>query len=93
MSKKLNINNPATKYITETKEKQKNNEGLDMEQLREQVKKEIIEEMGLKIERKSKRAQFLLKPSLFNKLKEDAEKNGTTANNLINTILETYFKS
>ena len=39
-------------------------------------------------ESKSKRVQLLIKPSLHSLLKEKAEREGTSVNNLINEILE-----
>lgn len=41
-------------------------------------------------ERKSKRLNLLLKPSLFEALKKAAELQGTSVNALINTVLEAY---
>ena len=40
------------------------------------------------IETKSRRLQLLLKPSIFKKLKQTADKKHTSVNDLVNSILE-----
>lgn len=48
---------------------------------------EIIKPLN-RAESKSKRLQLLIKPSLHSLLKDKAEQEGTSVNNLINEILE-----
>ena len=46
-----------------------------------------------KEEAKDKRFSLLIKPSLYNRLKDLAEKKGTSVNNVINVILESVLEA
>lgn len=46
----------------------------------------------LYIEKKTKRLQLLMQPSLFEKIKEAADENGTSVNDLIHKTLEERFR-
>ncbi|MCX3072519.1 hypothetical protein [Providencia stuartii] len=42
------------------------------------------------VETKSKRVQMLMQPSLFNSIKEEAEKKGISVNEMMHTILKNH---
>ena len=43
------------------------------------------------IETKSKRVQMLMQPSLYNSIKEEAEKEGVSVNEMMHEILKNHF--
>lgn len=80
MAKKSFKDSPALRFITANEEEKIN------------PKKDELPK-GYKIspvyiETKSRRLQLLLKPSIFKKLKQTADKKHTSVNDLVNSILE-----
>lgn len=85
MAKKSFMDSPALRFITSNEEKTVKEEKIT-------PKKEELPK-GYKIspvyiETKSRRLQLLLKPSIFKKLKQTADKKHTSVNDLVNSILE-----
>lgn len=66
------------------------------EKIREEVREEVRQEERAKLyaeiarETKSKKLQLLVYPSIYNKFKELADRQGTSVNNLINEIMREY---
>lgn len=52
-----------------------------------------INSLKFKEELKGKRFSLLIKPSLYNRLKDLAEEKGTSVNNVINVILESVLEA
>lgn len=85
MAKKSFMDSPALRFITANEEEPQKEEKIA-------PKKEELPK-GYKIspvyiETKSRRLQLLLKPSIFKKLKQTADKKHTSVNDLVNSILE-----
>lgn len=85
MAKKSFMDSPALRFITSNEEKPQKEEKIT-------PKKDELPK-GYKIspvyiETKSRRLQLLLKPSIFKKLKQTADKKHTSVNDLVNSILE-----
>lgn len=85
MAKKSFMDSPALRFITANEEKTVKEEKIT-------PKKDELPQ-GYKIspvyiETKSRRLQLLLKPSIFKKLKQTADKKHTSVNDLVNSILE-----
>lgn len=86
MAKKSFMDSPALRFITA------NEEEKTVKEEKVAPKKEELPK-GYKIspvyiETKSRRLQLLLKPSIFKKLKQTADKKHTSVNDLVNSILE-----
>lgn len=80
--KSFNLDNPALQFISTPEEKKK-----------EEAEVIAPAPEGYKInplylEKKSRRLQLLLKPSVFDKLKARADQEGNSVNELIHIILE-----
>ena len=86
MAKKSFMDSPALRFITAKEEEQ------TVKEEKITPKKDELPQ-GYKIspvyiETKSRRLQLLLKPSIFKKLKQTADKKHTSVNDLVNSILE-----
>lgn len=60
----------------------------EREKIRQEERAKIYAEIGR--ETKSKKLQLLVFPSVYNKLKDLAEREGTSVNNLINELMREY---
>ena len=95
MSKKNFKDNPALQFmskpeiiikeITQAKDEQK------LRGVNGVVPNSFVQKF-VPFEAKSKRFNMLIRPSVFVRLKNEAENKGTSINNLINTILELYLE-
>lgn len=85
MSKKFNIENPVTAFISST--------GTEAEQTAEDTAtSKSSEEVKVmpKREPKTRRTQFLIRESTAEALKKYAEENNTSMNEVVNVALETF---
>lgn len=78
MAKKSFMDSPALRFITANEEEKPQKEELP----------KGYKISPVYIETKSRRLQLLLKPSIFKKLKQTADKKHTSVNDLVNSILE-----
>lgn len=86
MAKKtFNLNNPAMQFISTPTE-----EPIKPEEIAPAPEGYKIS--PLYVEKKTKRLQLLLKPSVFDKLKAKALKEDRSVNDIINTYLEEILK-
>lgn len=84
MSKKTfksNLENPALQFISNATSKERT------EKKEQDIHTQAPEGYKLVPEVKSKRLQLLIQPSLYNRIKEKAEKTGTSVNDTIHNIL------
>lgn len=85
MAKKtLNLDNPAMQFISTPHEEEQATVTAPAP--------EGYKPNPLYIEKRSKRLQLLLQPSLYEKVKARADKQGCSVNDLIHTILENETK-
>ena len=85
MAKKtLNLDNPAMQFISTPTEEEHTTVPAPAP--------EGYKPNPLYIEKRSKRLQLLLQPSLYEKVKARADKQGCSVNDLIHTILENETK-
>lgn len=85
MAKKtLNLDNPAMQFISTPTEEEHTTVTAPAP--------EGYKPNPLYIEKRSKRLQLLLQPSLYEKVKARADKQGCSVNDLIHTILENETK-
>lgn len=82
MNVKKDFNNAASKFISIAKEKPIDSQPLNTEA-------EIIYEIK---ERRSRKLQILLTPSLYEKINKYAKQKNTSINDVINKTLEYQFK-
>lgn len=86
MAKKSFMDSPALRFITANEEEKPQKEEKIAPKKEELPKGYKISPVY--IETKSRRLQLLLKPSIFKKLKQTADKKRTSVNDLVNSILE-----
>jgi predicted DNA binding CopG/RHH family protein len=101
MSKKSFKDNPALQFMSRpeevdkgAREEKREEKAPEVREIKE-VKAVVDEFMSLPpitFEAKSKRFNMLMRPSVFAKLKKTAEYRGTSVNDLINTIVESYME-
>lgn len=85
--------NPAMSFISQESIDRAEGEAPATEETTEKVKRPAKAPEGYKlnplyIETKSKRLQLLIQPSLHEKLKRKAQAEGTSVNDLVNSILQ-----
>ena len=93
------LDNPAELFITKPAEDHTEDTETEEPNTGNQTSNNLVKKPpeGYKlnplfVEIKSRRLQLLIKPSIFDKLKARAKREGTSLNNLVNEILETYTK-
>jgi len=101
MSKKSFKDNPALQFMSrpeevdrDTREEKREEKAVEVREIKE-VKAAVDDFMTLPpiaFEAKSKRFNMLMRPSTFTKLKKAADYRGTSVNDLINTIVESYME-
>jgi len=99
MSKKSFRDNPALQFMSRTdkdvsrevqeERREEVRETRDVREVRETIDNFLAIPMP-PFEAKSKRFNMLMRPSLYAQLKKTAEYKGTSVNDLINTIIESY---
>ena len=92
--------NPAMAFISTAKEqeefaltqptKEELEAKLDPEPLNKVSKGVPMKKNPEYLETKSKRVQMLMQPSLYNSIKEEAEKEGISVNEMMHTILKNH---
>ena len=92
--------NPAMAFISTAKEqeefaltqptKEELEAKLDPEPLKKVSKGVPMKKNPEYLETKSKRVQMLMQPSLYNSIKEEAEKEGISVNEMMHTILKNH---
>lgn len=90
MAKKLVIDNPALNYITTPAEQEQEQESKTL-QIEQKAPASIPN--GYRVvylEKRTERIQLLVPPSLKDKLKAKAEKEGTSVNDIINSLLQEH---
>ena len=86
MAKKLNIENPALNYITTAPVEQPQED-----QVPAQTKPTVQEGYRVVyVEKRTERLQLLVPLSIKAKLKEEADKQGKSVNDIINTLLQEH---
>ena len=88
--------NPAMAFISTAKDQedfaltQPTKEELDPEPLNKVSNGVPMKKNPEYVETKSKRVQMLMQPSLYNSIKEKAEKEGVSVNEMMHEILKTH---
>jgi len=100
MSKKSFKDNPALQFmsraeeiVSEPKEERKEERSIEVREIKE-VRGVTPNNVHMvpAFEAKSKRFNMLIRPSTYTKLKKAADYRGTSVNDLINTIVESYME-
>ena len=86
MNKKSFKNNPALQFVSKPEPV-----FLDIDAIKRENDTEPTGTMAF--ETKSKRVNLLLRPSLHEGLKKKAQSKGTSINNLMNVIIESYIEN
>lgn len=89
MPKKNFKTNVTEDFFTQPEKKDSQEEKIEYRSA-EELQKQLPPGFRIVKENKSKRMQFLVRPTTYERLTKIAQKNGTSVNDLVNTLLEEY---